>query len=310
MDTDGLNTHRTRSMRSDTSSSKLNAQPFDYQGHPAIELTLPDGSRAVVLLHGAHVLSWQASGWGEQLYLSPKSQITSGKAVRGGVPVIFPQFEERGPDFDLPRHGFARTRAWQIDGMRAKDDQALCTLLLNDDDHTHELWPHRFSLELTVALSPNRLDMELHITNTDDHEWAFSAALHTYLGISQLSQARLQGLGGCYFTEAKSPTAHQETDIEKRFSGHIDRIYAQAARTLSLREGARTLTIASEGFEDAVIWNPGPTFCANLPDMPSDDWAHMLCVEAAQINQAPVLQAGESWTGRQSLILSTPPATS
>ena len=81
-----------------------------YQGLPAIELTLPDGSAAVVLLHGAHVLSWQAGGWGEQLYLSPKAVAAEGKAVRGGIPVIFPQFEQRGPDRSLPRHGLSRTR--------------------------------------------------------------------------------------------------------------------------------------------------------------------------------------------------------
>ncbi len=297
-------------MRPDNSAAQPSAHPIEFQSQPAIELTLPDGSLAVVLLHGAHVTSWQAAGWGEQLYLSPLSQIAAGKAVRGGVPVIFPQFEERGPDFDVPRHGFARTRAWQIDGMRAKDDQAMCTLLLNDDEETHHLWPHRFSLELTVALSHNRLDMELHITNIDDHEWPFSAALHTYLGVSQLTQVRLQGLGDSYYTESNSPTALKESDMEKRFSGHIDRIYAQAARSLALRDGARILNIESDGFEDAVIWNPGPHLCANLADMPNDDWTSMLCVEAAQVSRAPMLQPGESWTGRQSLILPTEPAAS
>jgi hypothetical protein len=29
----------------------------------------------------------------------------------------------------------------------------------------------------------------------------------------------------------------------------------------------------------------------------------MLCVEAAQVMNPPMLQAGDSWTGRQSLVL-------
>jgi glucose-6-phosphate 1-epimerase len=286
------------------------ASRIDHQGQAAIELALPNGSRAIVMLHGAHVVSWQDAAWGEQLYLSPLSRMETGKAIRGGVPVIFPQFEERGPDFDVPRHGFARTTAWQLDDLRATDDQALCTLMLADNDTTQALWPHRFSLELTVALSANRLDMELHVVNTDAHAWAFSAALHTYLGISQLTQVRLQGLDGCRFTDAKSTASSTESDVEKRFAGHIDRIYTQAPRSVLLRDGARLLNIEADAFEDAVVWNPGPALCAGMSDMPSAGWEHMLCVEAAQINQPPVLQPSESWTGRQSLILTTKPAMS
>jgi D-hexose-6-phosphate mutarotase len=74
---------------------------------------------------------------------------------------------------------------------------------------------------------------------------------------------------------------------------------------LLLRDGSRKLTLSSEAFEDLVVWNPGPELCAGILDMPDDDWMQMLCVESAQIMQAPTLQAGESWTGRQSLILST-----
>ena len=81
-------------------------------GLDAVELRASDGASAVVTLHGAQVVSWRAAGTGgEQLYLSPRSAYADGTAIRGGVPVVFPQFSDRGP---LVRHGFARSRPWRL----------------------------------------------------------------------------------------------------------------------------------------------------------------------------------------------------
>ncbi len=70
-----------------------------------------DGDTASIVAHGAHVTSWRTANGVEQLYLSPRSAYHSGAAIRGGVPIIFPQFNMVGP---LPRHGFARTAPWQL----------------------------------------------------------------------------------------------------------------------------------------------------------------------------------------------------
>ncbi|MCB2000494.1 MAG: D-hexose-6-phosphate mutarotase, partial [Rhodoferax sp.] len=84
----------------------------EFHGTPALALQAADGARVLVTLHGGHVVSWvPAGGHGEQLYLSPRSGFGQRQAIRGGVPVVFPQFSDRGP---LPRHGFVRNRAWQL----------------------------------------------------------------------------------------------------------------------------------------------------------------------------------------------------
>jgi glucose-6-phosphate 1-epimerase len=294
MDTHGMNT---------PTSTEAAATIIDYEGHRTVKLSLADGSYAVVLLHGAQVVSWCPAGGTEQLYLSSKGGVVEGQSVRGGVPVIFPQFEQRGPDRSLPRHGLARTRTWEVESLRAKDDHAMVTLLLGDSEQTRALWPHAFSLELTVVLAHQRLDIELHVTNTGETSWDFSAALHTYLAVSELSQVRLQGLEGCRFIDTLTDGEHIEDHPEKRFSGEMDRIYADAPRSLLLRDGPKLLTIESETFQDVVLWNPGSDKCAELKDMPDEDWQTMLCIEAAQILNPPTLAPGESWTGRQSLVL-------
>jgi len=321
----GLRLASSRFVDALASPSPLNLPPMSHaparptsavetttvEGQSAVRLSLPDGSTATVLLHGGHVISWQAAGHGEQLYTSPEaklSELKTGQAVRGGVPVIFPQFELRGPDRKLPRHGFARTRSWNIDHQSTGPEHALVTLVLRDDATTRNIWPHAFELELTINLGLQRLDMELHIVNTGTggtaSVWPFAAALHTYLQVSDIHQARLQGLEGCHFIDAlKADQGDVEDHPEKRFAGAMDRIYAHVPRQLLLRDGAKRMNIETEGFQDAVLWNPGPEQCAKMKDMPAEGWRQMLCVEAAQVMSPPTLAAGESWTGRQSLVL-------
>lgn len=272
-------------------------------GQPAVVLRAPDGARATVLLHGAQLVSWVPAGADEQLYLSPQAVAGPGMAVRGGAPVIFPQFELMGPDTSLPRHGLARTRAWTVDSGRVGEEHAQMTLLLSDDETTHALWPHGFRLELTVSIEGNRLDLELHAENTGDTAWSFSAALHTYLAVTELSQVRLQGLIGRRFIDRVNGGEAIEDHPEKRFHGEIDRIYANVREHLLLRDGPRRLRIDQQELPDVVIWNPGEAGAERLADMPSDDWRRMLCVEAARILEPLKLAPGQDWDGRQSLTL-------
>ncbi|MGC4061699.1 MAG: D-hexose-6-phosphate mutarotase [Aquabacterium sp.] len=272
-------------------------------GQPAVRIQSPDGAQATVLLHGGHVVSWIPAGGEEQLYLSPKAVAGDGQAVRGGVPVVFPQFEQKGPDTSLPRHGLARTRTWAVDSSSVGKDHAQLTLVLRDDAQTRALWPHGFALELTISVNGARLDMELHAHNTGETTWPFSAALHTYLSVSDLSLVRLQGLEGRRYVDSVAGGEAIEDHPEKRFYGEVDRIYANVKADLLLRDGPRRLSIETDDMPDAVIWNPGPDKCAALKDMPAEGWQHMLCIEAARINQPVTLAPDESWTGRQSLTL-------
>lgn len=271
-------------------------------GQAAVRIQSPDGAQATVLLHGGHLVSWIPAGGQEQLYLSPKAVAGPGQAVRGGVPVIFPQFEQRGPDFSLPRHGLVRTRTWAVDSSSQGKDHAQLTLAIDDNAETRALWPHSFTLELTISISGQRLDLELYAHNPGKTTWPFAAALHTYLAVSELTQARLQGLEGLRYVDSIVGGEATEDHPEKRFHGEIDRIYAEAGALL-LRDGPRRLEIESDNLPDVVLWNPGPEKCAALKDMPEDGWLNMLCVEAARIFEPITLGPDESWSGRQSFTL-------
>jgi glucose-6-phosphate 1-epimerase len=268
-------------------------------GQPAVRLVAPDGAEATVLLHGAHVVSWIPAGDQERLYLSPQAVAGPGQAVRGGIPVIFPQFNTRGP---LPRHGFARNRAWTWAEEAVRGGAAIGVLRLESDSATRALWPHDFTAELTVVVSGLQLDLELEVTNTGDTPFDLQAALHTYLLLDDLRRARLKGLFGAEYEDMldRGAVRRQEFDPQS-FIGEIDRVYRGVRWPLTLASGLGHLEIDSEGFSDAVVWNPGEVGAAEIGDLPDGDWPAFLCVEAAQIAEPVTLAPGQEWVARHTL---------
>ena len=271
-----------------------------FHGLPAVRLRASDGSTATITLHGAHVVSWTDAQGLERLYLSPTSRFEAGQAIRGGVPVIFPQFSTRGP---LPRHGFARTAAWSV--VDAPQAPAGCsvTLRLHSSANTHTLWPHAFVCELTVVLEDGRLAMRLDVSNTGTTPLCFQAALHTYLAVGAIGSVRLSGLQNCVFedsTQAHGPRAADPQAV-LHIDGTIDRIYYDTPSPLALQSDHGALAVQQQGFCDVVVWNPGQTQEGAFADMPQDGYQHFVCVEAALIGRACELAAGEGWGGARRL---------
>ncbi len=265
-------------------------------GQPAKRLVAADGAEATVLLHGGHVVSWIPAGDQERLYLSPQARAGEGHAVRGGIPVVFPQFELRGP---LPRHGLARHRGWQWVEGASRGGAAIGVLRLTDDAATRAIWPQAFELELTLSISRLRLDVELAVTNTGQTAFEFTAALHTYLRIDDLGRARLHGLYGVAYDDMVAGGHHRQELDPLGFAGEIDRVYQELSGPLALATGMGRMAIDFEGFPDAVLWNPGPAKAATLVDLPDDGWQQMLCVEAGAVAAPVRLSPGQDWVGRQ-----------
>ena len=258
-------------------------------GEP-VRLHGADGASALVSRYGGQVLSWICGGH-ERLYLSPRASYTPGQAIRGGVPVIFPQFSDRGPG---PRHGFARVREWTHAGGGR--------FLLRDDQAGYAAWPHRFQAELTVELGADSLAIALRVDNTGAEPFAFTAALHTYLGVDDLAAVRLEGLGGRRYSDA---TRDGESDVQHeaalRFDSELDRLYPGIAGGLRLDEAGRSLRVDAEGFPDTVVWNPGAALAANLADLGAGVSGLVVCLDAAAAATPVSLAAGASWRGRQIL---------
>ena len=261
-----------------------------------------DGASVDISLSGAHVTSWRpAPGDDERLFLSARASAAEGASIRGGIPVIFPQFAAEGP---LPRHGFARTALWTLDetGVDARGE-SFAALALTDSDATRTLWPAFFRATIMVRVTGRRLTTTLTVANTGNEPFHFAAALHTYLRVRDVTEAEIVGLHGGRYRESQAPGVFSVDDQERIcVDGEIDRVYVDAPARLSLREPGRQLAIETTNFPDVVIWNPGGGKAAEMSDMEPGGERRMICVEAAAVNAPVQLDAGHRWSASQMLI--------
>ena len=128
---------------------RLRAVNWGRNRSPALQVALAaaDGSAtAEIYLHGATLTSWTVDGV-ERLFLSPNAVFAPPKAIRGGVPVCWPQFGMLGPL--KAQHGFARNVRWEVAAVAAGG--AACTLACESSAATLAEWPHPFRLEMEVS---------------------------------------------------------------------------------------------------------------------------------------------------------------
>jgi glucose-6-phosphate 1-epimerase len=270
-------------------------------GLPLVMLHTADGATAEIYLHGAHVTSWRpAPDREERLYLSPRSEFRDGAAIRGGIPVIFPQFAAEGP---LPRHGFARTMAWELDGApRGDGGDAVATLTLRDSPASRAIWNAQFRADLVVRIGGARLAVMLRVENTGASAFSFTAALHAYLRVNDVAQAEVIGLRGTRYRDPADRSKFRvDDDPVLRVTGELDRVYVDAPRTLVLREPRRALRVETQNFPDVVLWNPGRKRAAALSDLEANGERAMLCIEAAAVQLPITLERGGGWQGSQIL---------
>jgi glucose-6-phosphate 1-epimerase len=272
-----------------------------YQGLACHRLTLPAGDSVLVAQQGAHVLSWKSQGR-ERLFLSPTNAWDGTSAIRGGVPVCFPQFNQRG---NLPKHGFARNMMWHLDTAATHGEAAHIDFTLGTHADTLAVWSQAFVAQLRVALTPGQLTLTLTVNNTEvKNDLHFTGALHTYLAVDDIDLTELRGLQGRPEWDAVADV-HGVADEVLYFDGEFDRVYDAAANPLHLQDGSATLQIEqSPSWANSVVWNPGEVKCASLSDMPVQGFARMLCVEAAQVFDPIAIPAGGQWVGWQRLSVS------
>lgn len=267
---------------------------------PKVLLTASDHARAEIYLHGAHVTSWIPAGGEEQFFLSQKSEFRPGAAIRGGVPIIFPQFSNLGP---FLRHGFARTSLWEFVGAeKVAGNDVAAKFQLRDSAATRKMWPFAFLAEFIVTITGKRLEMTLAVTNTDAQPFSFTAALHTYFRVSEVGPVRLENLNGIRYHDQVTRKDAIEVAPSVRFDGEVNRIYFNAPAHLVLREANRAVDIQATGFPDAVVWNPGAQNGAALSDLEAEGYRRFVCVEAAAIGTPVQLAPNASWRGTQILI--------
>src|SRR5437773_8562354 len=124
-----------------------------------------DGVGGEIYLQGAQLTAWQRPGGRPVLFTSPNSAFAPGRAIRGGIPIIFPWFgaNERAPA--APQHGFARTAPWRLAAVEAEGRAALTvSFSLAEGDVASPFWPERFRASYRVSLG-RTLSLRLAVQN-------------------------------------------------------------------------------------------------------------------------------------------------
>jgi glucose-6-phosphate 1-epimerase len=264
-----------------------------------IALRSPGGARAQMYHQGAHVTSWiPADGRGERLFLSRTSEFRPGVAIRGGVPVIFPQFASLGP---LAKHGFARLSLWRVVPDDATSTAYSARMRLEDTDATRAIWPYAFATELRVTLADRAIELQFSVENRGERAFTFTGALHTYLRVNDVRHTTVHGLQGARVRPSAGGREWTEADDALDVQGELDRVYLDVPRPVEVREPGRSVRVSATGFSDVVLWNPGPVRGAQLHDLEPDGFLRMLCVEAAVVETPIHVEAGSSWRGGQKL---------
>jgi len=273
----------------------------DPDAPPLVTLRADDGATAEIHHHGAHVTSWRPAPDGEErIYLSGASEYGPGKAIRGGIPVIFPQFSTEGP---LPRHGFARTTEWSVGGVgRAGNGMAEADFVLRDSEETRAIWDAAFMAVISVRVVGARLAVTLAVENVGDTPFSFTAALHTYLRVSDVGAVRITGLEGTKYRLPGSRALQRDETENVVVGDYLERVYADAPPRIELHDGTSTISIIAEGFPDAVLWNPGAERAAAVHDIEPGGERRFVCVEAAAVQRPIELLPHRRWLGTQTLV--------
>ena len=271
-------------------------------GQPRVLAThAASGAALEVYLHGATATSYTHAAR-ELLFLSPRAAFDGRAPIRGGIPVVFPQF---GPGA-LPQHGFARTRAWRL----ARAGDGCVELELRDDAETRALWPHAFRAALRFDFAGPALAATLRVENpAGAPPLAFDALLHAYLELGAGAVAaggagsavRVRGLGGAAFRPRGGAPARQE-EAELQLAGEVDRVYAAPAADAVEVAGGRdgravrvTRAASVDGarvLSDVVVWNPAADRCATMADLSADSWTQFICIEPGRVANESVLPGG------------------
>jgi len=263
-------------------------------------------AKACIYLFGAHVTTWVDAQGHDRLFLSESAQFNGKKALRGGIPVCFPQFAKLGP---LAQHGFARISFWEIasTGVNERDDPYV-EMKLTHTNETLELWDHKFDFRLKITLENSNegsLACDVSVQNLGT-EFEFTMALHSYFNISHISKTRVSGLSGIQYQDSlqDKKLCSQDSDLVT-FEGEVDRVYLKSTDTISIDMGEQSLFPSLRMYKynlpEAVVWNPHIEKSKGMGDLEDDAWQHFCCVEPAIADSPVKLAPEQTFTARLTL---------
>jgi len=287
-----------------------------------VSAVLPTGESIEVLLYGATIISWKDAAGAEKLWLSEKAKLDGTKAVRGGVPVVFPVFgvaPDHAATSKLPQHGFARNSRWEFLGKSTSESSTLSSTSGGDDsvkldfglspsnlsEDSRKAWPFEFGLIYSVTLGRDALTTSIVVRNEGEQAWEFQTLMHTYFRVKDIAKVSVSGLESSpYIDKVTKPISTKTSpDGPVTISSVTDRVYTPAGGPESpvaiSESGKKKYSIVRDNLNEVVVWNPWVEAKAMGDFWPVEGYKEMICVEAGAVKGWVRLDVGETWEGGQ-----------
>jgi len=269
-----------------------------------------------VHLLGATVTSWI---WGgkERLFVSDKAVFNGTKAIRGGIPLVFPQFGQ--PDASMPQHGVARTSIFTFEeacsGTSSDGTSFTACFRLCDSPVTRAVWDHSFVLLYMVTLGKDgTLETKMHVTNSGASPFTCQLLQHTYIRVEQINKVAVGGFNQRRYIDKVLDSAEGVDEREMAvIEGEVDRVYLST----QAGGGAGSLTDLSvinkesqevivkvhqhyclqctggpedkvEGDADVVLWNAWEEKSKALLDLGEGNYVYYVCVEPGVVSNGGI----------------------
>ena len=220
------------------------------------------------------------------------------KAVRGGIPVVFPCFgPPEHPDHSrLPQHGFARNEIWAFDSIVMDNDAGVSVRLstcgvivhqcysnvraaaLQPNPAITKLYTKDFHLAYVVTLAEHELITNVHVSNPASSETLdFQALLHTYIRAPANDVSISPLLGKRYIDKTeRSAEARSTLKEEERSAVDVrtltDSVYEDAPPEINVLWPGGGLALKISGFTTLTIWNPQEEVGSKIGDMEEKGW--------------------------------------
>ncbi|MEL6107876.1 MAG: D-hexose-6-phosphate mutarotase [Planctomycetota bacterium] len=246
---------------------------------------------ATLYTHGAHVSHFRPGASEPILWMSAASRYESGKAIRGGVPIVFPWFGPRQDDPKAPSHGLVRTTEWSIETMER--------LATNDIRISLATAVDKFSVVYRVTVGDS-LGLDMRVTNESGEAVTFEQAFHTYLSVGDVRKIAVRGLEGATKIDKLDQHARKvQSDSPITFASETDSVYVDTESTVQVEDPllGRTIEVQKQGSRSTVVWNPWIDKSSRMADFGDDEWTNMVCIESGNIADNCVkLAPGQSAT--------------
>jgi glucose-6-phosphate 1-epimerase len=255
-----------------------------------------DGVTGELYLQGAQVTAWQPPNHRPVLFTSPNSAFAPGRAIRGGIPIVFPWFGASRQTPAAPQHGFARTATWHLDEVETVGGVRLTLTLSLGDDVGSPFWPECFRA-IYIATFAQTLSLRLAVQNRAPRPIMFEEALHSYFAISDVTEVAISGLGGAtYIDKTDAASRKLQTADLVTIMGETDRVYLNTPGQCVIEDRGwrRRIVIEKRGAASSVVWNPWAEKGAAMVDLGDPAWRGMVCVETGNIADNEVRLAADS----------------